>query len=54
MLRNSPNDGDRRPAGFLDGTNVTVVERSGNDWVRVRADNGMQGWIPARYVSPAN
>lgn len=54
VLRNSPNDGDRRPAGFLDGTNVTVVARSGNDWVQVRADNGLQGWIPARYVAPAN
>ena len=54
VLRNSPNDGDRRPAGFLDGTNVTVVERAGNDWVQVRADNGLQGWIPARYVAALN
>jgi hypothetical protein len=54
VLRNSPNDGDRRPAGFLDGTNVTIVERSGNDWVRVRADNGQQGWIPSRYLAVVN
>ena len=54
VLRNSPNDGDRRPAGFLDGTNVTVLERSGNDWVQVRADNGLQGWIPARYLVAVN
>jgi SH3-like domain-containing protein len=54
VLRNSPNDGDRRPAGFLDGTNVTVVGRAGNDWVQVRADNGLQGWIPARYVAAPN
>jgi Bacterial SH3 domain len=54
VLRNSPNDGDRRPAGFLDGTSVTVLERAGNDWVQVRADNGQQGWIPARYVAAAN
>ncbi len=54
VLRNSPNDADRRPAGFLDGTNVTVVERAGTDWVQVRADNGLQGWIPARYVAALN
>ena len=54
VLRNSPNDADRRPAGFLDGTNVTVVNRAGNDWVQVRADNGQQGWIPARYLTAAN
>jgi SH3-like domain-containing protein len=52
VLRNSPNDADRRPAGFLDGTAVTVVERAGSDWVHVRADNGQQGWIPARYLAP--
>ena len=52
VLRNSPNDADRRPAGFLDGTPVTVLERVGSDWVHVRADNGQQGWIPARYVAP--
>jgi SH3-like domain-containing protein len=54
VLRNSPNDGDRRPAGFLDGTNVTILERSGTDWVRVRADNGQQGWIPSRYLAAVN
>jgi hypothetical protein len=54
VLRNSPHDGDRRPAGFLDGTTVTVVDRAGNDWVQVRADNGQQGWIPARYVAAIN
>ena len=52
VLRNSPNDADRRPAGFLDGTLVTVLERVGSDWVHVRADNGQQGWIPARYLAP--
>lgn len=52
VLRNSPNDADRRAAGLFDGTGVTVVERAGNDWVHVRADNGQQGWIPARYLAP--
>jgi hypothetical protein len=34
----------------MDGTRVTLLERSGSDRVHVRADNGQQGWVPARYV----
>jgi hypothetical protein len=51
VLRNSPNDADRTPRGLMDGAGVTVLERSGADWLHVRADNGQQGWVPAAYVS---
>ena len=44
--------GKRSRAGLMDGAAVTVVERSGSDWVRVRAANGQEGWVPARYLVP--
>jgi SH3-like domain-containing protein len=53
VLRTSPRDADKTKTGLMDGAAVTVVERSGSDWVHVRADNGQEGWVPARYVVPA-
>jgi uncharacterized protein YgiM (DUF1202 family) len=54
VLRNPPNEADKSRSGLLEGTRVTVMELAGTDWVRVRADNGLQGWIPTRYLTPAN
>ena len=50
VLRASPRDKDWTPRGFMDGTEVTVLERQGADWVRVRGPNNQEGWIPARYL----
>ncbi len=50
VLRSSPKDSDRMPRGFMDGTEVTVLERQGTDWVRVRGPNNQEGWIPAKYL----
>jgi hypothetical protein len=50
VLRASPRDKDWTPRGFMDGTVVTVLERQGADWVRVRGPNNQEGWIPARYL----
>jgi hypothetical protein len=50
VLRASPRDADRTPRGFMDGTDVTVLERQGAEWVRVRGPNGQEGWIPTRYL----
>jgi hypothetical protein len=50
VLRASPRDDDRTPRGFMDGAHVTVLERSGAEWARVRGENGQEGWIPARYI----
>ena len=52
-LRASARPDDRLPAGLMDGTVVVVLERSGADMARVRADNGQEGWVPARYLAPA-
>ena len=50
VLRSSPKDSDRMPRGFMDGAEVTVLERQGTDWVRVRGPNNQEGWIPAKYL----
>jgi Bacterial SH3 domain len=50
VLRASPRDKDWTPRGFMDGTEVRVLERQGADWVRVRGPNNQEGWIPARYL----
>ena len=52
VLRASPHEDDRTPRGFMDGDSVTVLERQGSDWVRIRGDNGEDGWVPARYLGP--
>jgi len=52
VLRASPRDDDRTPRGFFDGDSVTVLERSGADWARVRGDNGQEGWVPSKYLGP--
>jgi hypothetical protein len=50
--RRSPNDADRLPTGLRDGTTVAVLDCSGTDWTRVHADNGQEGWVPTRYLTP--
>jgi SH3-like domain-containing protein len=32
---------------------VTVIELSGAEWVRVRDDNGRDGWVSAQYLATA-
>jgi SH3-like domain-containing protein len=53
VLRTSPRDEDKTTRGLMDGASVSVLERTGSDWVHVHADNGQDGWIPTRYVVPA-
>jgi hypothetical protein len=50
VLRASPKDNDWTPRGFMDGAEVTILERQGTDWVRVRGSNNQEGWIPAKYL----
>jgi Bacterial SH3 domain len=52
VLRASPRDDDRTPRGFTDGEAVTVLERSGSEWARVRGTNRQEGWVPTRYLGP--
>lgn len=49
----APRDGARQPAGLLEGTTVTVLERSGQEWARVQADSKKSGWVHAQYLAPA-
>ncbi len=54
VLRASPRDEDRTPRGLMEGVQVSVLEWSGTNWVRVRADNGAEGWVPTKYLTAAN
>lgn len=53
VLRSEPRENARVPRGLLEGTHVTVLEHSGDTWVHVRAENGLEGWIPSTYLQPA-
>lgn len=52
VFRNSPNLEDRQTRGLLEGQVATVLERQGDEWLRVRAPNGVEGWVPAQYLAP--
>lgn len=52
ILHTAPRTGARAPRGLLEGAQVTIVEASGADWVRVRTQNGLDGWVPTRYLAP--
>jgi hypothetical protein len=54
VLYAAPRAGARQPAGLLEGTQVTVLDRSGSEWARVRADNRQAGWVHASYLAPAS
>jgi hypothetical protein len=54
VLRSGPRLDARTPRGLLEGTQVTILERSGADWARVRAESsGLEGWVPSQYLAPA-
>ena len=53
VLYTAPRRDARVPRGLLEGTHVTVLERVGSEWARVRADNGQEGWVSAAYLDPA-
>ena len=54
VLRASPRMDDWTPRGFLEHARVTVEETAGPEWVRVRGDNGLEGWVPTRYLAPVS
>ena len=53
VLRTAPKLEARVPRGLLEGAAVTVLDRADAEWAHVRADNGQQGWVPTRYLAPA-
>jgi hypothetical protein len=48
----APRDNARQPAGLLEGTTVTVLEVSGEEWARVQSDAKKSGWVRAAYLAP--
>jgi hypothetical protein len=52
VLRSAARLNAREPRGLEEGTLVSVLEREGLDWVRVRSTAGQEGWVPAQYVLP--
>jgi hypothetical protein len=50
----APRDGARLPAGLLEGTMITVLGLSGEDWARVQSDGKQAGWVRAAYLAPAD
>ena len=56
VLRSSPSMDARQPRGLLEGQQVTILARSGSDWVRVQAVDAshQEGWVPNSYLEPVN
>ena len=54
VLRTAPRKDARVPRGLLEGTRVIVIDHAGEEWARVRAENGLEGWVPIRYLAPAS
>lgn len=54
VFSSAPRDGSRLPAGLVEGTNVTIVERAGEDWARVQSDGNKAGWVRTAYLAPAD
>ena len=48
----APRDNARQPAGLLEGTTVTVLEVSGEEWARVQSDAKKSGWVRVAYLAP--
>lgn len=50
VLYSAPRQNARQPAGLLEGTTVTVLEVSGNEWARVQSDTKKTGWVKTAYL----
>ncbi len=55
VLRDQPGVG-KQVAALREGQRLTVIERTqvnGTEWLHVRTDNGLDGWISSRVVASA-
>ena len=52
VLYSAPRREARMPRGFLEGAKLTVLERSGDQWARVRGADGQEGWVSAQFLAP--
>jgi hypothetical protein len=53
VLHSAPRREARVPRGFLEGAKLIVLERSGDQWAKVRGADGQEGWVSAQYLAPA-
>jgi hypothetical protein len=51
VLASAPRREARTPRGLLEGTRVTLLQRAGDEWAFVRAENGLEGWILSHYLA---
>jgi hypothetical protein len=51
VLASAPRQGSRTPRGLREGTPVTLLQRAGDEWALVRAENGLEGWILSHYLA---
>jgi hypothetical protein len=54
ILRAEPRVDARRPAGLLEGTTVTILERAGGEWARVRSATQQTGWVPTTFLATSD
>jgi hypothetical protein len=52
VFHTAPSRGARIPRGIMEGARVTILERAGTDWARVRTADGQEGWVGAAYLVP--
>ena len=53
VFHSAPQREARLQRSLAEGASVTVLERVGTGWARVRADDGQEGWVGANYLVPA-
>jgi hypothetical protein len=54
VLHTAPRKDARVPRGLLEGAKVTTLEQGVDGWVRVRGENGQEGWVRGEYLAPVN
>jgi hypothetical protein len=50
VFHTAPRPNARVPAGLLEGTAVSVLQLSGDEWARVQSDAKKTGWVRAAYL----
>ncbi len=53
-LRSAPSVTSNIQAGLAHGTQVTIISSDDSDWVKVRTEGGMEGYLQKRMLVPEN
>ncbi|WP_320826227.1 TIGR04211 family SH3 domain-containing protein [Reinekea sp.] len=52
-VRSGPSDANRILKTVQSGTRMDILEKpEDSDYYRIRTENGLEGWIPSRYLTP--